>query len=83
MQNIVLLLDKVIDPPPPLKEEKQSSTANKEKRSVLLQLTDIFISVSQDDMWYELYKSITNEKDMAEKDQQRMIRREKRKIKRK
>lgn len=50
---------------------------------MLLHLTDTFISISQDDMWYELYKSITNEKDMAEKDQQRMIRREKRRIKKK
>jgi len=41
-----------------------------------------FLKFSQDDSWYELYKSITNEKDMAEKDQQRMIRRERRKIKR-
>ena len=41
-----------------------------------------FLKFSQDDTWYELYKSITNEKDMAEKDQQRMIRRERRKIKR-
>ena len=36
--------------------------------------------ISKDDNWYELYKSITNEKDMAEKDQQRMIRRERRRI---
>jgi hypothetical protein len=41
------------------------------------------LKFSQDDSWYELYKSITNEKDMAEKDQQRMIRRERRRIKRK
>ena len=38
--------------------------------------------MSKDDNWYELYKSITNEKDMAEKDQQRMIRRERRRIRR-
>ena len=38
---------------------------------------------SHDDQWYELYKSITNEKDLAEKDQQRMIRRERRKQKKK
>lgn len=39
-------------------------------------------AASKEDNWYELYKSITNEKDMAEKDQQRMIRRERRRIKR-
>jgi len=40
------------------------------------------VTMSKDDNWYELYKSITNEKDMAEKDQQRMIRRERRRIRR-
>ena len=39
--------------------------------------------MSKEDNWYELYKSITNEKDMAEKDQQRMIRRERRRMRRK
>ena len=34
-------------------------------------------------MWYELYKSITNEKNVAERDQQKLVRREKRKIKKK
>lgn len=38
---------------------------------------------ANDDMWYELYKSVTSEKDMAEKDQQRLVRRERRKIKKK
>lgn len=38
---------------------------------------------AQDDLWYELYKSVTSEKDMAEKDQQKLVRRERRKIKRK
>jgi hypothetical protein len=38
--------------------------------------------MSEDSSWYELYKSITSEKDLAEKDQQRMVRRERRRIKR-
>ena len=43
-----------------------------------LHLRAEMLQISQDDQWYELYKSITNEKDLAEKDQQRMIRRERR-----
>lgn len=43
-------------------------------------MNEEFSKFTQDDTWYELYKSITNEKDMAEKDQQRMIRRERRRI---
>ena len=39
--------------------------------------------MADDSSWYELYKSITSEKDLAEKDQQRMVRRERRRIKRK
>lgn len=50
------------------------------KEETTLQVKYDFLKFSQDDSWYELYKSITNEKDMAEKDQQRMIRRERRKI---
>ena len=53
-----------------------------ESEQFRLQVKFDFLKFSQDDTWYELYKSITNEKDMAEKDQQRMIRRERRKIKR-
>lgn len=32
-------------------------------------LIEEFKKFTTDDTWYELYKSITNEKDMAEKDQ--------------
>lgn len=60
-------------------EHLRSRTDNEQFR---LQVKYDFLKFSQDDTWYELYKSITNEKDMAEKDQQRMIRRERRKIKR-
>ena len=42
-----------------------------------------FLKMTEDSSWYELYKSITSEKDLAEKDQQRMVRRERRRIKRK
>jgi len=48
-----------------------------------LHLRAEMLQYSQDDQWYELYKSITNEKDLAEKDQQRMIRRERRRQKKK
>jgi hypothetical protein len=39
-----------------------------EKEEFRLQIKFDFLKFSQDDSWYELYKSITNEKDMAEKD---------------
>lgn len=75
MQGISDLLAKVQELPAPLKagaEETGSSLVEAkpagETSSVLVQLTDTFIALSRDDMWYELYKSITNEKDMAEKD---------------
>ena len=75
MQGISDLLANVQEPPAPLKagaEETGSSLVEAnpagETSSVLVQLTDTFIALSRDDMWYELYKSITNEKDMAEKD---------------
>ena len=45
-------------------------------------LREQFLKMSEDSSWYELYKSITSEKDLAEKDQQRMVRRERRRIKR-
>ena len=75
MRDISDLLAKVQELPAPLKagaEETGSSLVEakpaSETSSVLVQLTDTFIALSRDDMWYELYKSITNEKDMAEKD---------------
>jgi hypothetical protein len=39
-----------------------------ESEQFRLQVKYDFLKFSQDDTWYELYKSITNEKDMAEKD---------------
>ena len=58
---------------------------NKEDGKVLLRqaLQADFNCINTDDSWYELYKLYTNEKDMAEKDQQRLIRRERRRLKRK
>jgi len=46
-------------------------------------LREEFLKMTDDSSWYELYKSITSEKDLAEKDQQRMVRRERRRIRRK
>ena len=67
-----------------LVEETQSKPdETKQKLPFRQKLKEDFFKFTQDDSWYELYKSITNEKDMAEKDQQRMIRRERRRIKRK
>ena len=51
--------------------------------SMRQQLLSMLESQAKDDTWYELYKSITNEKDMAERDQQKLVRREKRKKKEK
>jgi hypothetical protein len=31
-------------------------------------LENELLKITNDDQWYELYKSITNEKDLAEKD---------------
>jgi len=46
-------------------------------------LKEEFLKMTEDSSWYELYKSVTSEKDLAEKDQQRMVRRERRRIRRK
>lgn len=50
---------------------------------LLQRVTKILKTFSVDDTWYELYKSVTNEKDMAERDQQKLVRREKRRLKKK
>jgi hypothetical protein len=53
-------------------EEKleQSSLVEQDQDIVPIKnsLKAAFQRCSEEDIWYELYKSITNEKDMAEKD---------------
>lgn len=61
----------------PINHSDQSADSPYFLERVQKMLTDF----ANDDMWYELYKSVTSEKDMAEKDQQRLVRRERRKIK--
>lgn len=64
-------------------EEPKEAADGAPKPILAVALRSHLGNMSKEDNWYELYKSITNEKDMAEKDQQRMIRRERRRIKKK
>lgn len=50
---------------------------------MLQRVTKMIKVFSIDDTWYELYKSVTNEKDMAERDQQKLVRTEKRRLRKK
>ena len=43
-------------------------------------LRSVFQLMTEDSSWYDLYKSITSEKDLAEKDQHKMVRTERRRI---
>lgn len=63
-------------------DEPKETEEAAEKPILSVALRRHLMAMSKEDNWYELYKSITNEKDMAEKDQQRMIRRERRRIRR-
>lgn len=65
-----------------LVEDPQETEEAAAKPVLAVALRKHLVDMSKEDNWYELYKSITNEKDMAEKDQQRMIRRERRRIRR-
>lgn len=54
-------------------EEELTSLVDENDRSpenphLLRRVRTVFKSFSVDDTWYELYKSVTNEKDMAERD---------------
>ena len=48
---------------------------------LLAEIKKVLVEASCDDVWYELYKSVTSEKDLAERDQQKLVRRERRKLK--
>ena len=63
-----------------MSEEKSSL---EESESLITVLKREVQAVYDDQGWYEIYKSITNEKDMAEKDQQKLVRRERRMIQKK
>ena len=64
-------------------EKDKRHTVGDNKMKLSLALRADFHCINRDDSWYELYKMYTNEKDLAEKDQQRLIRRERRRLKRK
>lgn len=52
-----------------LVEEPKATEEVAEKPILSVALRRHLVAMSREDNWYELYKSITNEKDMAEKDQ--------------